>query len=59
MKVGRVTRLRSAPGRNCEMICESTGRLETVSSCIMELNTIPLIWLDCIFMLASLVPATE
>lgn len=25
MNVGRVTRLRSAPGRNREMMCESTG----------------------------------
>jgi hypothetical protein len=24
MKVGRVTRLRSAPGRSCDMMCEST-----------------------------------
>ena len=24
MNVGRVTRERSAPGRNCEMMCEST-----------------------------------
>lgn len=26
MKVGRTTLLRSAPGRNCEMMCERTGR---------------------------------
>jgi len=26
IKVGRTTRLRSAPGRNCEMICERTAR---------------------------------
>lgn len=26
MKVGRTTLLRSAPGRNCEIMCESTGR---------------------------------
>lgn len=25
MKVGRVTRLRSAPGRSCDMMCESTA----------------------------------
>src|SRR5690242_2357465 len=27
MKVGRVTRLRSAPGRSCDMMCESTATL--------------------------------
>lgn len=26
MNVGRVTLFRSAPGRNCDMICESTAR---------------------------------
>jgi hypothetical protein len=29
MKVGSTTRLRSAPGRNCEMICERTGLVST------------------------------
>lgn len=28
MKVGRTTRLRSAPGRSCEMICESTAHFD-------------------------------
>lgn len=31
MKVGRVTRLRSAPGRSWEMMCESTVRQSYVS----------------------------
>jgi hypothetical protein len=33
MKVGRVTRLRSAPGRSCDMMCEST----TVQSYVSQL----------------------
>jgi hypothetical protein len=31
MKVGNVTRLRSAPGRSCDMMCESTAQESHVS----------------------------
>ena len=31
MKVGRTTLLKSAPGRNCEMICERTLDVEVFS----------------------------
>jgi hypothetical protein len=43
MKVGRVTRLRSAPGRSCEMMCESTVRERSVSqrSCCIQLFRVP------------------
>lgn len=33
MKVGKTTLLRSAPGRNCEIMCESTCSRQTHSVC--------------------------
>ena len=33
MKVGSVTRLRSAPGRSCDIMCESTA----IQSCVSNL----------------------
>lgn len=52
MKVGKTTRLRSAPGRSCEMMCERTERVISVLSgfaiieaCWIVLLTIALVGL--------------
>lgn len=38
MKVGSVTRLRSAPGRSCDMMCESTAAQSYVSQLLSRVQ---------------------
>jgi hypothetical protein len=47
MKVGRTTRLKSAPGRSWEMMCDSTDMFESVLRCGDGIvRTISLVGLD-------------
>lgn len=58
MKVGKATRLKSAPGRSWAMMCESTNQLALDSFIQLKStnnkHTTPLVRLDCGLIVAAL-----